>query len=98
MRILSGSTRIAFGFGLGVMAAGLVKGLRPAFRGLGRPLLKATVKSGILLARDGRTKIAQFRETLADVTAEAEAELARAPEMPPQQPFAEQPKQSAGVM
>ncbi len=51
MRILSGSTKIAFGVGLGLVAAEVLKDVLPAFRGLGRPLLKATVKSGLMLAR-----------------------------------------------
>ncbi len=98
MRLFSGPTKIAFGFGLGVMATGLVKQVLPNFRGLGRPLLKATVKSGIMLARDGRVKFAEFRETLADVTAEAEAELRRETAEPAVPPFAEQPGHTAGVM
>lgn len=98
MSILSGPTKIAFGFGLGVAAAGIIKEIRPAFRGLGRPLLKATVKSGLIVARNSRFKIAELRETLSDVTAEAEAELAATPETAPNQPFAETPKQGAGIM
>jgi Protein of unknown function (DUF5132) len=95
----SGPTKVAFGFGLGVIAAGVVKEILPAFRGLGRPLLKATVKSGLILARDGRVKLAEFRETLADVTAEAEAELAAVPpQVPVNQPLASDLKQKVGVM
>ena len=93
MPILSGSTKIAFGFGLGVMAAGMVKEILPAFRGLGRPLLKAAVKSSIILARDGRVKLEEFRETLADVTAEAQAEMA----LPPETPVPNR-AQAAGIM
>ncbi len=99
MRILSGSTKIAFGFGLGVAAAGALKEVLPVFRGLGRPLLKATVKSGLILARNTRTKVAEFRETLADVAAEAHSELsAEDPENIINEPFAEAPKQTAGIM
>lgn len=104
MRILSGSTKVAFGFGLGVVAAGVVKDILPAFRGLGRPLLKATVKSGLILAEQSRVKLDEFRETLADVAAEAEAELAAeqaagAAEMPRgPQPVAKAVRQGAGIM
>ena len=95
----NGPTKIAFGFGLGVMATGLFKTVLPAFRGVGRPLLKAAVKGGVILARDGRVKYETFRETLADVSAEVEAELAQsAPEMPLHQPFTAPPKQNAEVM
>ena len=41
MRIFSGTAKVAFGFGLGVAAAGILKEALPAFRGFGRPLLKA---------------------------------------------------------
>ncbi len=98
MRIFSGPTKIAFGFGLGVVATGLVKQVLPNFRGFGRPLLKATVKSGIMLARDGRVKFAEFREVLADVTAEAEAELRNSANQAPAPPLTERPGQSAGIM
>ncbi len=99
MRILSGSTKIAFGFGLGVVAAEVVKEVAPAFRGLGRPLLKAAVKSGLILARDGRSRLAEFRETLSDVTAEASAELADPGEVPVAgQRHAEKNVRAAGIM
>jgi hypothetical protein len=95
----NGPTKVAFGFGLGVMAAGLFKTVLPAFRGVGRPLLKAAVKGGVLLARDGREKYETFRETLADVSAEVKAEMAQAsPEMPLQEPFTPEPKQNVEVM
>ncbi len=99
MRILSGSTKLAFGFGLGVVAAGALKDVLPAFRGLGRPLLKATVKSGLILARDSRFQIARFREALADAAAEAEAELSAEPvESLRDERVAENAKAAAGTM
>jgi Zn-dependent oligopeptidase len=80
----SGSIKVAFGFGLGVIAAEAVKQVLPAFRSVGKPLLKAAVKSGVILARDGRARFEEFRETLADLRAEAEAELDQAaPRTPP---------------
>ena len=95
----NGPTKIAFGFGLGVLAAEVVKSVLPAFRGVGRPLLKAAVRGSVILARDGRVKYETFRETLADVTAEVNAEMKEtAAEMPLHQPFTSQPKQNAEVM
>ena len=97
MGLLKNGSKIAFGFGLGIMAAELVKEVRPAFRGLGKPLLKAAVKSSLILAGDGREKFARFRETLAEVTAEAQAELKEEP--PVVRPLAEErARASAGVM
>ena len=99
MAIFSSGTKIAFGFGLGVVAAAVVKEILPAFQGLGKPLLKATVKSGLILGRESRVKLAEFRETLADVTAEAQSELDRAAaEVKFQGPEPSEKKQTAGVM
>ena len=50
----SGPSKIAFGFGLGIMTAEVFKELIPVFRELRRPLLKAAVQSGEILARNGR--------------------------------------------
>jgi Protein of unknown function (DUF5132) len=71
----SGPTKIAFGFGLGILAADVMKEILPAFHGLGRPLLKAAVKSGLILGQRGRVRLEQFRETLADVRAEVQVEM-----------------------
>ncbi len=98
MPLFSGPTKIAFGFGLGVMMTGMIKEVLPNFRGLGRPLLKATVKSGLMLARDSRLKMAEVREALADVAAEAEAELTHATAEPPIPRGSEQPQQRTEVM
>ena len=99
MSLFSGPTKIAFGFGLGVMAAKLVKEVLPAFRGVGRPLLKAAVKSSVILAHNGRLKFAEFRETVADMSAEAEAELNPASTQPQTaRHFGSEPKQNAEVM
>jgi hypothetical protein len=99
MAIFNSGTKIAFGFGLGIVAAEVVKQILPEFQGLGRPLLKATVKSALMLARDGRTRLAEFQETLADVTAEAKTELDRAAaEVKFQQQATEVKNQAAGLM
>ncbi len=99
MAIFNGSTKIALGFGLGVVAASAVRQILPAFRGLGRPLLKATVKSGLILAQEGRVKLAEFRETLADVAAEAQAELNQdAAPVPPRTEVRPEVADTAGVM
>jgi hypothetical protein len=96
MGMFNGPVKVAFGFGLGVAAAGIVKEILPAFRGLGKPLLKATVKSGLILAREGSVKIAEFKETLSDVAAEAEAELRQEePQFQTAPPFTPEPKAKA---
>ena len=40
-----------------------------------RPLIKATVKSGLLLAQKGRELVSEAMESLEDITAEVKAEL-----------------------
>lgn len=99
MGILRGSTKMAFGFGLGMMAAEAFREVLPAFRGTGRPLLKAAVKSGIILAQNSRAKLAELRETLASVAAEARAEMpGAAGDVVPDQRFTEKAKAAAGIM
>lgn len=72
---LAPKAKVLFGFGMGIAAAGLAREVLPAFRGLGRPLAKAAVKSGLMLWDRGRVRLAQMGETLEDLTAEARAEL-----------------------
>lgn len=98
MRIFSGSIKIAFGFGAGIVAASALKDVLPAFRGLGKPILKATVKSGLILARNSRTRVAAFREAVADAAAEAQAELASDAEAVPVQEFTKASKHAGGLM
>ena len=40
-----------------------------------KPLIKATVKSGLLLAQKGRELVSEALESLEDITAEVKAEL-----------------------
>jgi hypothetical protein len=65
---------------------------------MGRPLLKATVKSALILARAGRVRL-ENRETLADMTVEAQTELDRtAAEGKYRQPIPDVKERAAGVM
>jgi hypothetical protein len=97
MRIFSGTTKVAFGFGLGIAAAGILKEMAPAFRGLGRPLLKATIKSAMIFAHETRAQVDAIRETLSDVKAEVDAEL-RPEGAPSATDRPSVPKQTAGIM
>lgn len=71
----NGNRKVLMGVVLGVAAAGLVRSVRPAFHGLGRPLAKATIKSGIVLYERGRETLAQAGEVFEDLVAEARAEM-----------------------
>ena len=63
------------GVGIGMGALVLLKGLAPAFKGVGRPLAKATIKSGIVAFDKGREKMAEWRETYEDLVAEVHSEM-----------------------
>jgi hypothetical protein len=47
----------------------------PAAGGIAKPLVKAAVKSGLLLAQKGRELLSEAMESLEDITAEVKAEL-----------------------
>ena len=64
-----------WGFGLGVAAAVLLREVFPAFKGVGRPLAKATVKSGIVLLERSKETIAHWNEVFEDLVVEAKTEL-----------------------
>jgi len=66
---------ILIGIAIGVGAAALIKGVGSAFKGAGRPLAKATIKSGIILFDKGREAAARARETFEDLVAEVRSEM-----------------------
>ena len=66
---------LLIGLGIGVATAALIKGVGPAFRGVGRPLVKASIRSGILMADKTREVIARMREDYEDLVAEVRAEM-----------------------
>lgn len=67
--------KILIGVGIGVVTASLLRGIAPAFRGVGRPLARAGIKSGITLMEKGREKFAHLSEVFEDLVAEVKAEL-----------------------
>lgn len=60
---------------IGIGALLLAPVVLPAAEGVLRPLIKATVKSGLLIAHKGRELVSEAMETLEDITAEVKAEL-----------------------
>lgn len=95
MDLFDGEERnVLIGVGIGLAAAGLIRSAAPSFRGVGRPLAKATIKSSLTLFDKGREKLAQFSEVFEDLVAEARAELneqarERAGQAPPRGPHPE---------
>ena len=71
LRMGNVTTGIAFGVGFMIAAPIAVKMLS----GVGRPLLKETVKGGLYIYDQGRTMLAEAKETFEDLSAEARSEL-----------------------
>lgn len=66
---------ILLGVGIGIGATMLAREFFPAIGALGRPLLKAAVKSSLLLYDRGREASARLGETIEDLAAESRVEL-----------------------
>ncbi len=67
---------IAIGIGATVFATAVIPAL-PVLAKAARPMARAAIKSGLLLAERGRELIAEVSEELEDVLAETKAELLR---------------------
>ncbi|MCX7102818.1 MAG: DUF5132 domain-containing protein [Methylobacter sp.] len=65
---------IAIGIGATVLATAVIPVL-PVLAKAARPMARAAIKSGLLLAERGRELIAEVSEELEDVFAETKAEL-----------------------
>lgn len=64
------------GLALSLAAAFLGPLWRPAAQRWGRPLAKAAIRQGLLAYETGRERIAELGETVEDLVAEAQTELA----------------------
>ncbi|MGC8491905.1 MAG: DUF5132 domain-containing protein [Syntrophobacteraceae bacterium] len=60
---------------IGIGAILLAPVILPAAGTVMRPLIKATVKTGLLAAQKGRELLSEAMESLEDITAEVKAEL-----------------------
>jgi hypothetical protein len=80
MAILDKDNRnILIGIAVGVAAAGAVKAFGPAFKGVGRPLAKGVVRSGIKIYDVSREFVAQAAEMIEDLVAEVRSEVEEHP-------------------
>jgi hypothetical protein len=66
---------VLIGIGVGVGVSALLPALASIFKDAGRPLAKASIKTGIVTFEKGREKVAHWGETFEDLVAEARAEL-----------------------
>jgi hypothetical protein len=82
-------TGIATGFAIAVAAAVFRPLWAPALARLGRPAAKGAIKQGVLAYEIGRERIAELGETMSDLMAEAQFELAAERAAEPMPPAAE---------
>jgi hypothetical protein len=66
------------GIAIGVAATAVTSLLAPALAGVGRPLARTAIKTGIILYERGRELVAEMGETFDDLVAEVRAELSEA--------------------
>lgn len=71
----SDERKILLGVGIGIAGLSLMRQILPAFGGLGRPLAKAAIKSGIGFYEKGRETLARMTEVVEDLAAEARHEM-----------------------
>jgi Protein of unknown function (DUF5132) len=67
----------------GAIGVILAPTLAPALAGAARPAAKAAIKAGLLLFDRARLAAAELRESVEDITAEVQAELAESNAPPP---------------
>lgn len=67
--------KLLMGIGIGLAAGILGRALYPAMKEAGRPLAKATLKSGLAAVEKARESFAQLGETVEDLMAEVKAEM-----------------------
>lgn len=66
---------VMMGLAIGIGAAVMGPAVLPALAGVAKPLLKAAIKSGLLLYEKGKETAAELSEVVEDVVAEAKAEM-----------------------
>jgi hypothetical protein len=64
---------VVTGLAVGIGAIVLAPAVLPALAGVAKPLLKAAVKSGIVLFEKGKETAAELSEVVEDIVAEARA-------------------------
>lgn len=74
---------IATGIAIGVAATVAVRNLTPLFSPLARPIMKQSMKAAMVLVGRTREQAAELGETLDDLWAEAQQELADDQPIPP---------------
>jgi hypothetical protein len=71
-----GNGGIGYGIAIGIGAALLVPVLAKFLSSVGKPLLKESIKGGLILLEKSKVAAAEMKEIVEDITAEAKAEMA----------------------
>ncbi len=82
---------VVTGLAIGIGAAILAPTVLPAVANAAKPLIKAAIKSGIIIFEKGKETAAELGEVFEDIVAEAKSEMAAAhkEEVPPVPPEGE---------
>jgi Protein of unknown function (DUF5132) len=75
MALFDNGFKIGTGLAIGLGVLILAPAIAPAVAAVVRPLAKASIKNGILLFEKARELIAEAKESVEDLAAEAHAEL-----------------------
>jgi Protein of unknown function (DUF5132) len=76
MALFDNGFKLGTGLAIGIGALILAPVAIPAVAAIVRPIAKATIKSGLILVERTMELIAEAKETIEDMTAEAQAEMA----------------------
>jgi hypothetical protein len=76
MALLDNGLKIGTGLAVGLVVIILAPAISPAIAAVVRPVAKASIKSAIILYERTLELIAEAKETVEDLAAEAQAELA----------------------
>ncbi len=66
------------GLAIGIGAAILAPAVLPAVANVAKPLIKAAIKTGIIMFEKGKETAAELSEVFEDIVAEAKSEMAEA--------------------
>lgn len=88
MRILNlgNGMRLGTGLAIGAAAVLLAPVILPVAAGVLKSLAKAGIKGGLILVEKGKVAVAEARESIEDLAAEARAEISEEQEILPVQP------------
>lgn len=75
MKLLKGGTNVGMGIAIGVGAAMLIPLAAKVLSGAAKPLIKESIKGGLVVAEKSKVIFAEAMETVEDLAAEAKSEM-----------------------